>query len=78
MFLNNYSKNVQFYITPLVQNKYIPIRATVISAEKGSGRVDFFFTKGQILDTVVNVVAKYRTSNRNIYVGQKEIRIRNK
>ncbi len=78
MFLNNYSKNVEFYITTLVNGKYIPIRAQVISAEKGSGRVDFFYTKGQVLDTVVNVVAKYRTSARNIYVGQKEIRIRNK
>lgn len=77
MFLNNYSRNVEFYITPLVQNKYIPIGAQVISAEKGSGRVDFFFSKGQVLDTVVNVVAKYRTSDRNIYVGQKKIRIRN-
>ncbi|MCZ4693608.1 hypothetical protein DWB61_00500 [Ancylomarina euxinus] len=78
LFLNNYSKNVEFYITPLVQNKYIPIRANVISAEKGSGQVDFFFSKGQILDTVVNVVAKYRTSCSNIYVVQKEINIRNK
>ncbi len=77
MFLNNYSKNVEFYITRLVNGKYIPIRANVISAEKGSGRVDFFYSKGQTLDTVVNVVAKYRTSCRNIYVGQKEIRIRN-
>jgi hypothetical protein len=77
MFLNNYSKNVEFYITRLVDGKYIPIRAKVISAEKGSGRVDFFYSKGQVLDTVVNVVAKYRTSCRNIYVGQKEIHIRN-
>jgi len=78
MFLNNYSKNVEFYITKLVNGKYIPIHAEVISAEKGSGRVDFLYSKGQVLDTVVNVVAKYRTSARNIYVGQKEIRIRNK
>ncbi|MGZ2369137.1 toxin-antitoxin system YwqK family antitoxin [Ancylomarina sp. YFZ004] len=77
MFLNNYSRNVEFYITPLVQNKYIPIGADVISAEKGSGKIDFFYSKGQVLDTVVNVVAKYRTSCRNIYVVQKEIRIKN-
>ncbi len=78
MFLNNYSKNVEFYVTPLVLNQFIPIRAKVISAEKGSGKIDFFYSKGQVLDTVVNVVAKYRTSCHNIYVGQKKVRIRNK
>ncbi len=77
MFLNNYSKNVEFYITRLVENKYIPVRAKVISAEKGSGRIDFLFNKGQVLDTLVNVVAKYRTSDHNIYVGQKEVRVKN-
>lgn len=78
MFLSNYSKNVEFYITKLVDGKYIPVGTKVISAEKGSGRVDFLYSKGQVLDTVVNVVAKYRTSDRNIYVGQKEVHIRNK
>lgn len=78
LFLNNYSKNVVFYITPLVNNKYIPLKAKIILAEKGAGRIEFPFAQGQVLDTIVNVVAKYRTSSRNIYVVQKEIRIRNK
>ena len=78
MFLNNYSKNVEFHLTPLVNNKFIPIRSTPISAEKGAGRVEFPFAKGQVLDTVVNIVAKYRTSSRNIYVVQKSVRITNK
>jgi len=78
MFLNNYSRNVEFYITPLVENKYIPIGAKAISAEKGSGRVDFLFNNGQVLDTLVNVVAKYRTSDYNIYVVQKEVRVKNR
>lgn len=77
LFLNNYSKNVEFHITELVSDKYIPIRSKAISAEKGAGRVDFFFTKGEVLDTVVNVVAKFRTSDRNIFVTQKKIRIKN-
>jgi len=49
MFLNNYSKNVEFYITRLVENKYIPVRAKVISAEKGSGRIDFLLIRGKFL-----------------------------
>jgi len=77
LFLNNYSKNVVFYITPLVDDKYIPIKAEIILAEKGAGRIEFPFAEGQVLDTIVNVVAKYRTSSRNIYVVQKEIRIQN-
>jgi len=77
IFLNNYSKNVVFYITPLVDNKYIPLTVTPIIAEKGCGRIDFPFKQGEVLDTQVNVVAKYRTSCRNIFVVQEEIRIKN-
>ncbi len=78
LFLNNYSKNVEFYITPLVANQFIPIRSGVISAENGAGRIDFEYAPGQVLDTLVNIVAKYRTSDRNIYVVQKQYRIKNK
>jgi len=77
MFLNNYSKNVVFYVTPLVDKKYIPLTATSIIAEQGCGRIEFPFTKGQIIDTQVNIVAKYRTSDHNIYVVQKALHVRN-
>jgi hypothetical protein len=72
--LSNYSKKVAFYITDLLNNKYIPYKAKALKTINGVARKQFYFNKN--LDTIINIVAKYETQDRNIYICEKKYRIK--
>lgn len=73
-FLDNYSKNVVFYVTELIQDKYIPVMAKPLYAEEGSVRYEIPLPKTP-LDTTISVVAKYQTNCYNIHVARKIYRL---
>ncbi|MDQ2180335.1 toxin-antitoxin system YwqK family antitoxin [Marinifilum sp. D714] len=77
LFLSNYSKNVVFYITELMKNKYIPPAAKPIYAEGGVGRYEFMLDSQSNLDTTLNIVAKYQTKDYNINVSTRELVLKN-
>jgi len=74
-FLTNYSKNVVFYVTELMQDKYIPIAAKPLYAKEGSVRYELPLKQGLSLDMTVSIVAKYQTQDYNIYVSKRDYRI---
>jgi hypothetical protein len=76
LFLSNYSKNVIFYVTDLMQDKYIPPAAKPIYTSGGSARYEFIFPAQSKVDTTLNIVAKYQTKDYNIYVSKREISLR--
>lgn len=73
--LSNYSKNVIFYVSDLMENKYIPFAAKPIYAKGGSGRIEIPYTRGVALDTTINIVAKYQTQDHNINVSQRKFQV---
>ncbi|BAX79774.1 toxin-antitoxin system YwqK family antitoxin [Labilibaculum antarcticum] len=73
--LSNYSKNVIFYVTDLMEGKYIPFAAKPIYAKGGSARFEIPYTPGMPLDTSLNIVAKYQTQDYNIDVSQRKFQV---
>jgi hypothetical protein len=76
LFLSNYSKNVVFYITDLMQNQYIPPAAKPLYAKGGSARYEFIIPTQAKLDTTLTIVAKYQTKDYNIYVSKREVSLK--
>ena len=76
LFLSNYSKNVIFYVTELMQDKYIPPAAKPLYAKEGSARYELLFNQQNKLDTTLNIVAKYQTKDYNIYVSKIDYRLK--
>jgi len=76
LFLSNYSRNVIFYITGLMEDKYIPIVAKPLYAKGGSVRYEIPYTQGVKMDTTISIVAKYRTQDYNIYVSRRKYQIK--
>lgn len=74
--LSNYSKNVIFYVSDLMEDKYIPFAAKPLFAKGGSARFEIPHTRGVPLDTTLNIVAKYQTQNYNIYVSQRKYQMK--
>lgn len=73
LFLSNYSKNVVFYITDLMKDKYIPPAAKAYYAKGGSARYEFLLDSQTKLDTTLNIVAKYQTKDYNIHVSTRKL-----
>lgn len=73
--LSNYSKNVIFYVTDLMEDKYIPLAAKPLYAKGGSVRFEIPYTRGMALDTTLNIVAKYQTQDYNINVSQRKFQV---
>ncbi len=76
LFLTNYSKNVIFYVSGFMKEKYIPVVAKPIYAKSGSGRYEIPYTRGMPLDTTISIIAKYQTQDYNINVSQRNYQIR--
>lgn len=76
LFLSNYSKNVVFYVTDLMQDKYIPPAAKALYASEGSVRYELVLPSHSKIDTIINVVAKYQTKDYNIYVEKREVNLK--
>lgn len=76
LFLSNYSKNVVFYVTDLMHGQYIPIVAEPLYASGGSITYEIPLQPKTKLDTSLNVVAKYQTQDYNIFVSQREYRVK--
>lgn len=74
-FLSNYSKNVVFYVSDLMKDKYIPVMAKPMYAKEGSVSYEIPLSKNISMDTVLSIVAKYQTQNYNIYVSKRDYRI---
>ncbi|MPQ45527.1 hypothetical protein GCQ56_00780 [Marinifilum sp. N1E240] len=74
-FLTNYSKNVVFYVTDLMHDKYIPMAANPLYAKEGSVRYELPLKQGLSMDMTVSIVAKYQTQDYNIYVSKRDYRI---
>jgi len=74
-FLSNYSKNVIFYVTNLVQEKYIPRKVDPLYASNGSVRYEMPISSFK-KDTSINIVAKYQTPDYNIFVTQRKYKVR--
>ncbi len=75
LFLSNYSKNVVFFISDFMNEKYIPVMAKPIYAKSGSGRYEIPYTRGMALDTSINIIAKYQTQDYNINVNHRNYKI---
>ncbi|MBI9056160.1 MAG: hypothetical protein JEZ01_00170 [Labilibaculum sp.] len=75
LFLTNYSKNVVFYVSDFMKEKYIPVVAKPIYAKSGSGRYEIPYARGTALDTTISIIAKYQTQDYNINVSQRKYRI---
>ncbi|MBN2597336.1 MAG: hypothetical protein JXR82_11175 [Marinifilaceae bacterium] len=73
--LSNYSKNVIFYITDLMEDKYIPFAAKPIYAKGGLARFEIPYNRDAGLDTTLNIVAKYQTQDYNINVSQRKFQV---
>ncbi|WP_372754804.1 toxin-antitoxin system YwqK family antitoxin [Labilibaculum sp.] len=73
--LSNYSKNVIFYLTDLMDDQYIPFRVEAHYSKSGSVRIEIPYTHGLVLDTTLNIVAKYQTQDYNIYVSQRKYQV---
>jgi hypothetical protein len=73
--LSNYSKNVIFYVSDLMEGKYIPFAAKPLYAKGGSARFEIPYDRVVGLDTTLNIVAKYQTQDYNIYVSQRKYQI---
>ncbi|RUT73499.1 toxin-antitoxin system YwqK family antitoxin [Ancylomarina longa] len=69
-FLSNYSKRVVFYVSDLMKGKYIPPLAKPMYSEGGSVQYIIPRNTDTILDTTINIVAKYQTRDYNIFVTQ--------
>ena len=76
LFLSNYSKNVIFYITELMQDKYIPPAAKPLYAKVGSARYELLLPPKTKLDTTLSIIAKYQTKDYNIYVSKIDYRLK--
>ena len=75
-FLSNYSKNVVFYVTELMSDKYIPMLAEPLYASEGSVRYEIQRSSGVSLDTTISIVAKYQTPDYNINVSRRYYRLK--
>jgi len=73
--LSNYSKNVIFYITDLMEDKYIPFAAKPLYAKGGLARFEIPYNRVAGLDTTLNIVAKYQTQDHNINVSQRKFQV---
>ncbi|WP_421917967.1 toxin-antitoxin system YwqK family antitoxin [Marinifilum sp.] len=78
LFLSNYSKNVIFYVTELMKDKYIPLMAKPLYAKGGSARYEFLLTPKSRIDTSLTIVAKYQTKDYNIFVSKREVKLKMK
>lgn len=75
LFLSNYSKNVIFYISELMGDKYIPIAAQPLESKSGSARYEFTYPKGAPFNSTISIISKYRTKDYNINVTLREYKI---
>lgn len=75
LFLSNYSKNVIFFISDFMNEKYIPVVATPLYAKSGSARYEIPYARGTVLDTTISIIAKYQTQDYNINVSQRQYKI---
>lgn len=73
--LSNYSKNVIFYLTDLMDDQYIPFLAEAHYSKSGSVRIQIPYTPEIAVDTTLTIVAKYQTQNHNIYVTQRKYQV---
>ncbi|MDM8159195.1 hypothetical protein QUH73_05105 [Labilibaculum sp. K2S] len=73
--LSNYSKNVIFYITDLMEDKYIPFAAKPLYAKGGLARFEIPYDRVAGLDTTLNIVAKYQTQDYNINVSERKFQV---
>lgn len=74
--LSNYSKHVVFYITELMEDKYIPIVVTPLNSAEGSARYEIPLPQGVSLDTTISIVAKHQTQDFNIYVSRRYYQVK--
>lgn len=72
VYLSNHSKNVVFYQTQLIDDKYLPQSVTPVLSECGIARLEIPLKSDQILDTTLSIVAKYRTLDHNIYITHRD------
>lgn len=75
LFLTNYSKNVIFYVSDFMNEKYIPLVAKPIYAKGGSARYEIMHPRGRSLDTTINIIAKYQTQDYNINVSRRKYKL---
>lgn len=75
-FLSNHSKNVLFYHSDLVEEKYLPQKISRLVSEGGVGKMEIPVKHGVVLDTLLSIVAKYRTLDHNIYITRRYYRVR--
>ncbi|PKQ62576.1 hypothetical protein BZG02_12725 [Labilibaculum filiforme] len=73
--LSNYSKNVIFYLTDLMEDKYIPFEAKPHYAKAGVARYEIRYNRAEGMDTTLNIVAKYQTQDYNINVSQRSYQL---
>ncbi len=73
--LSNYSRNVIFYVSDLMEDKYIPFAAKPLYAKGGLARFEIPYTPGVALDTTLNIVAKYQTKDHNINISQRKFQV---